>query len=75
MLVFVDCMKELPATLMLRPMNMEPLATALYAEASRGTYEEGAVAALALAVIGLPPILVLMAAGRRAERRAAAPRG
>ncbi|MGY4801509.1 ABC transporter permease [Teichococcus aerofrigidensis] len=74
LLLFLDAMKELPATLMLRPMNMETLATALYAEASRGTYEEGAVAALALAVIGLPPILVLMAAGRRAERRAATPR-
>ena len=37
LLVFVDCMKELPATLLLRPLNFETLATHLYAEASRGT--------------------------------------
>ena len=41
-LVFVDCMKELPATLLLRPLNFETLATHLYGEASRGTYEDGA---------------------------------
>ena len=34
-------MKELPATLLLRPVNFETLATSLYAEAARGTYEEG----------------------------------
>jgi len=38
MLVFVDAMKELPATLLLRPMNVETLATWLYGEAARGTY-------------------------------------
>ena len=32
-LVFVDCMKELPATLLLRPLNFETLATHLYGEA------------------------------------------
>ena len=40
LLVFVDAMKELPATLLLRPMNFDTLATWLYAEAARGTYEE-----------------------------------
>ena len=39
LLVFVDAMKELPATLLLRPMNFDTLATWLYAEAARGTYE------------------------------------
>jgi iron(III) transport system permease protein len=63
-LTFLDAMKELPATLLLRPLNTETLATALYAEASRGTYEEGAVAALALVVVGLGPILLLAAGGR-----------
>ena len=37
LLVFVDAMKELPATLLLRPMNFDTLATWLYAEAARGT--------------------------------------
>ncbi|MFC3126322.1 ABC transporter permease [Pseudoroseomonas globiformis] len=67
LLMLLDAMKELPATLMLRPLNVETLATALYAEAARGTYEEGAVAALALVVIGLPPILLLALATRGGE--------
>lgn len=39
LLVFVDCVKELPATLLLRPLNVETFATHLYGEAARGTYE------------------------------------
>ncbi|MCC2595632.1 iron ABC transporter permease [Pusillimonas sp. MFBS29] len=59
LLVFVDTMKELPATLLLRPVNFETLATWLYAEAARGTYEEGAVAALAIVLAGLLPVILL----------------
>jgi len=59
LLVFVDTMKELPATLLLRPLNFETLATWLYAEAARGTYEEGAVAALAIVLAGLLPVILL----------------
>lgn len=59
LLVFVDAMKELPATLLLRPMNFDTLATWLYAEAARGTYEEGAVAALAIVLAGLLPVILL----------------
>lgn len=59
LLIFVDAMKELPATLLLRPVNFETLATWLYAEAARGTYEEGAVAALAIVVAGLLPVILL----------------
>jgi len=59
LLIFVDAMKELPATLMLRPMNFETLATWLYAEAVRGTYEEGAIAALAIVAAGLLPVILL----------------
>lgn len=65
LLTFLDAMKELPATLLLRPLNTETLATALYAEAARGTYEEGAVAALSLVAVGLAPILLL---ARRATK-------
>jgi iron(III) transport system permease protein len=63
MLVCVDVMKELPATLLLRPLNFDTLATWLYAEAARGTYEEGAVAAWLIVLIGLPAVLVLARAG------------
>lgn len=59
LLIFVDAMKELPATLLLRPMNFDTLATWLYAEAARGTYEEGAVAALAIVLAGLLPVILL----------------
>lgn len=59
LLVFVDAMKELPATLLLRPLGVETLSTWLYAEAVRGTYEEGAVAALLIVLIGLLPVILL----------------
>lgn len=59
LLVLVDCMKELPATLLLRPLGFETLATHLYAEAARGTYEDAAVAALMIVVVGLVPVVVL----------------
>jgi iron(III) transport system permease protein len=63
-LVFVDCMKELPATLLLRPLNFETLATHLYGEAVRGTHESGAVAALLIVVVGLLPVIVLARVSR-----------
>lgn len=65
LLVFVDCMKELPATLLLRPLNFETLATHLYGEAARGTYEEAAVAALAIVLVGTLPVMLLARIGRR----------
>ena len=68
LLVFVDAMKELPATLLLRPLNFETLATWLYAEASRGTYEEGAVAALLIVAVGLLPVVLLARTGVRYGR-------
>ncbi|WP_425106205.1 ABC transporter permease [Ancylobacter sp.] len=59
LLVFVDCMKELPATLMLRPLNFETLASHVYSEAARGTYEDGALAALLIVLVGLVPVILL----------------
>lgn len=64
LLVFVDCMKELPATLLLRPLGVETLATHLYGEAVRGTYEDAAIAALLIVVAGLIPVLVLARVSR-----------
>jgi iron(III) transport system permease protein len=65
MLVFVDCVKELPATLLLRPLGVETLATHLYGEAVRGTYEDAALAALAIVAAGLVPVLILARISRR----------
>ena len=64
LLVFVDCMKELPATLLLRPLNFESLATLLYGEAARGTYEDAALAALMIVVIGILPVILLARTSR-----------
>ncbi len=68
LLVFIDAMKELPATLLLRPVNVETLATALYGEAVRGTYEEGAVAALALVFVAMLAAALLAPLETRARR-------
>ncbi len=67
LLVFVDCMKELPATLLLRPFDFETLATHIYAEAARGTYEDGAIAALAIVAVSLLPVAVVGLSGRREQ--------
>jgi len=58
-IVFVDCMKELPMTLLLRPFGFETLATHVYQYASAEQLEESALAALAIVVVGLAPIILL----------------
>lgn len=76
LLVFVDCMKELPATLLLRPLGFETLATHLYGEAARGTYEDAAIAALLIVIVGLAPVLMLVRLGGETFlQRVAAARG
>ncbi len=59
LLVFVDSMKELPATLLLRPFNFDTLATHVYTLASLDLFEEAAPAALLIVLIGLVPVLML----------------
>jgi len=59
LLVFADVMKDLSTTLLLRPVNFETLSTLIYAEAARGTYEEGAMAALLIVVAGIVPVILL----------------
>jgi iron(III) transport system permease protein len=69
LLVFVDIAKELPVTLLLRPLNVETLSTHLYGEAARGTYEDGAAAALLIVAIGLVPVATLLGLDRAGEPR------
>ncbi|WP_429005033.1 ABC transporter permease [Roseixanthobacter psychrophilus] len=66
LMVFVDGMKELPATLLLRPLGVETLATHIYAEAARSTYEDGALAALLIVLVGLLPVILLARVSRAA---------
>ncbi len=68
LLIFVDTMKELPATLLMRPFNFDTLATHVYQFASLEQFEEAAMGALAIVLIGLLPVLLLhkaIAKGRR----------
>ncbi len=59
LLVFVDALKELPATLLLRPFNFETLATHVYNFAALEQVEAGALGALAIIAAGLVPLVVL----------------
>ncbi|VVE01636.1 Sulfate transport system permease protein CysW [Pandoraea iniqua] len=67
LLVFVDVMKELPATLALRPFNMDTLAVVTSHLAADERLAEAAVPALTLVAVGLLPVLVL---ARAIARRA-----
>lgn len=60
LLVFVDCLKELPMTLLMRPLNVETLATSIYQFATRGSFEDGALAALLIVLAGIAPVVLLM---------------
>ena len=57
--VFVDCMKELPATLILRPFNFDTLATSVYEFASDELIEMAALGSLMIVAVGLIPVLLL----------------
>ena len=59
LLVFVDCMKELPATLILRPFDFETLATSVFMLASLDQLEESALPALTIVAVGLLPVILL----------------
>jgi iron(III) transport system permease protein len=59
LLVFVDAMKELPATLLLRPFNFETLATHVYSYAALEQFEQATLGALTIVAIGLVPVLLL----------------
>jgi iron(III) transport system permease protein len=58
-LVFVDTIKELSATILLRPFGFNTLATLVYENASRGVIEDGAVAALLIILTALAPVVLL----------------
>jgi iron(III) transport system permease protein len=59
LMVFVDGLKELPATLLLRPMNFETVAVHVYALASIEQFERASLGALVIVIAGLIPVLLL----------------
>lgn len=66
-LVFVDSMKELPATLILRPFNFDTLATHVYQFASDELLAESALGALTIVAAGVLPVILLSQAIRSAR--------
>jgi iron(III) transport system permease protein len=68
LLVFVDVMKELPATLVLRPFNTDTLAVVAYQLARDERLGEAALPSLALVLVGLIPVMLLSRTLRSAAR-------
>lgn len=65
LLVFVDCVKELPATLLLRPpFGFDTLATRVHSRASLENLTDAAPAALAITAVGLAAVILLARANR-----------
>ena len=60
LLIFVDCLKEQPMTLLLRPLNVETLSTYIYQFATRGNFEEGSLAAILIVAVGILPVIRLV---------------
>jgi iron(III) transport system permease protein len=59
-LVFVEAMKEMPATLLLRPFGLNTLAIEIWERTSEAMWQEAAVPALALVGVGLLPVMLLI---------------
>jgi iron(III) transport system permease protein len=68
-LVFIDVMKELPMTLLLRPFNYETLATYVYQFAKDELLEEAALPALAIVISGIVPVILMNLALNRVRER------
>jgi iron(III) transport system permease protein len=75
LLVFVDSMKELPATLLLRPFNFDTLATQVFTLVSLYRFEEAGLAALAIVLVSIDPVLLLHGIIVGSRPGAATPRG
>ncbi|MBR9912183.1 MAG: iron ABC transporter permease [Gammaproteobacteria bacterium] len=67
LLVFVDTMKEMPATLLLRPFGWDTLAVRIYEMTAEGEWERAALPALTLVIISIPPVIIMIRRSRGAE--------
>ena len=68
-LVFVDILKELPITLLLRPFNFETLSTYVYQYASDELLQESSFAALIIIIVGLGPVIFLNSTLQRVSQK------
>lgn len=64
-IVFVDVMKEMPATLIMRPFGWDTLAVRIYEMTAEGQWERAALPALTLLLAGLVPVILLVKNSRR----------
>jgi iron(III) transport system permease protein len=64
-LVFVDVMKEMPATILLRPLGMDTLAIGVWLRTSESLWEEAAVPSLAIVLVGFLPVALALRAPTR----------
>ncbi len=69
LIVFVDVMKELPATFVMRPFNFDTLAVQAYNLAADERLTEAATASLVIVAVGLLPVIVLSRTIRRQAQR------
>ncbi len=70
LLVIVDVMKEMPATLLLRPFGWDTLAVRIYEMTSEGEWERAALPAVTLVLAGLVPVIILVRRSARREHEA-----
>ncbi len=68
LIVFVDVMKELPATMIMRPFNFDTLAIQAHRLASDERLEQAAVPSLVIAALGLIPVIILCRAIAKSSR-------
>ncbi|MEH6498481.1 MAG: iron ABC transporter permease [Pseudoalteromonas distincta] len=66
LLVFVDVLKEMPATLLMRPFGWDTLAVRIHGLTAEGDWARASLPALTLVLVGLIPVIVLI---RRSARR------
>ncbi len=65
LLVLVDVMKEMPATLLLRPFGWDTLAVRVYEMTSEGEWQRAALPALTLVLLSIPPVIIMVRKSRR----------
>lgn len=65
LIVFVDVMKEMPITLMMRPFDWDMLSVRIYAFTTEGIYDKAALPALVIVLVGLIPVILFSKMGQK----------
>ena len=68
LLVMIDIMKEMPATLLLRPFGWDTLATQIYSYTTEGEWQRAAIPALILVAVSCLPVIMLIRQSRIGNR-------